>query len=87
VQFTSGALDDITYAGVAANGDSLQMTSSFVFFMVQNRTREFGAFSAVLDVAPAVPEPSTWAMMIVGFCGLGFMAHRRKQNGPALSVA
>jgi hypothetical protein len=29
-------------------------------------------------VAPAVPEPSTWAMMILGFCGLGFMAYRKK---------
>jgi hypothetical protein len=28
----------------------------------------------------AVPEPSTWAMMILGFCGVGFMAYRRK-NG------
>jgi hypothetical protein len=26
----------------------------------------------------AVPEPSTWAMMILGFAGLGFMAYRRK---------
>jgi PEP-CTERM motif-containing protein len=26
----------------------------------------------------AVPEPSTWAMMILGFLGLGYMAHRRK---------
>jgi len=35
----------------------------------------------------AVPEPSTWAMMILGFAGVGFMAYRRKQNGPALRVA
>jgi hypothetical protein len=28
-------------------------------------------------VAPAVPEPSTWAMMLLGFAGLGFLAHRR----------
>jgi PEP-CTERM motif len=34
-----------------------------------------------------VPEPSTWAMMILGFMGVGFMAYRRKQNGPALHVA
>jgi hypothetical protein len=27
-----------------------------------------------------VPEPSTWAMMIIGFCGLGFMAYRRKKQ-------
>jgi hypothetical protein len=37
--------------------------------------------------APAVPEPSTWAMMILGFMGVGFMAYRRKQNGAALRVA
>jgi hypothetical protein len=30
-----------------------------------------------LSVA-AVPEPSTWAMMILGFFGVGFMAYRRK---------
>jgi hypothetical protein len=34
----------------------------------------------------AVPEPSTWAMMILGFCGLGFMAYRRKAK-PALMAA
>ena len=28
----------------------------------------------------AVPEPSTWAMMILGFAGVGFMAYRRKNN-------
>ena len=28
----------------------------------------------------AVPEPSTWAMMILGFAGLGFMAYRRKNK-------
>jgi PEP-CTERM motif len=35
----------------------------------------------------AVPEPSTWAMMILGFCGIGYVAYRHKQNGAALSVA
>jgi hypothetical protein len=34
----------------------------------------------------AVPEPSTWAMMIFGFAGLGFMAYRRKAK-PALLAA
>jgi PEP-CTERM motif len=28
----------------------------------------------------AVPEPSTWAMMILGFAGIGFMAYRRKSK-------
>jgi outer membrane lipase/esterase len=40
-----------------------------------------------IQVADAVPEPSTWAMMILGFAGIGFMAYRRKQNGLAFRVA
>ena len=39
-----------------------------------------------LTIAAAVPEPSTWAMMILGFLGLGFMAYRRK-NQTAFSAA
>ena len=39
----------------------------------------------VTEVA-AVPEPSTWAMMILGFCGLGFMAYRRRSK-PAIFAA
>jgi hypothetical protein len=42
------------------------------------------AFS--LEGVNAVPEPSTWAMMILGFAGLGFMAYRRKSK-PALMTA
>ena len=34
------------------------------------------AFAPVADV----PEPSTWAMMILGFGGVGFMAYRRKSK-------
>jgi hypothetical protein len=30
-----------------------------------------------------VPEPSTWAMMLIGFAGLGYAAfHRRKDSAP-----
>ena len=35
----------------------------------------------------AVPEPSTWLMMIAGFFGLGFMAYRRENQAPALRIA
>jgi hypothetical protein len=35
-----------------------------------------------------VPEPSTWAMMILGFAGIGFMACRRsRKNTMALTAA
>jgi hypothetical protein len=34
----------------------------------------------------SVPEPSTWAMLLLGFAGIGFMAYRRKAK-PALMAA
>ena len=39
-----------------------------------------------LVIGSAVPEPSTWAMMLLGFAELGFMAYRRKSK-PALLAA
>jgi hypothetical protein len=41
----------------------------------------------VAGIHTDIPEPSTWAMMILGFAGVGFMAYRRKQNGQALRLA
>lgn len=40
------------------------------------------AFSSyqLSGIASAVPETSTWAMMILGFFGVGFMAYRRKSK-------
>lgn len=38
------------------------------------------------DGAPAVPEPATWAMMIVGFAGIGF-AMRRRNKESRFSIA
>ena len=38
-------------------------------------------------LGPAVPEPSTWAMMLLGFAGLGFAGYRRAKRGGATCVA
>lgn len=38
-------------------------------------------FGYQADATPAVPEPSTWAMMLLGFLGVGFVAYRRKNQG------
>jgi hypothetical protein len=54
-------------------------SNSFSFYELQSGTLS-------LPVS-AVPEPSTWAMMILGFFGLGFMAYRRKQDGASFRVA
>jgi PEP-CTERM motif len=33
-------------------------------------------------VGTPVPEPSTWAMMLLGFAGLGFLGYRKVRTGP-----
>jgi hypothetical protein len=37
------------------------------------------------DIAGAVPEPSTWAMLLIGFAGVGFMTYGRR-NQTALAA-
>ena len=34
---------------------------------------------------PAVPEPGTWAMMLLGFGGVGLMMRRRRRQAPAFA--
>jgi PEP-CTERM motif len=43
-----------------------------------------GGFGFDLAIGGAVPEPSTWAMMLVGFAGLGFAGHRSTQRRAAV---
>ena len=42
----------------------------------------YGIFASSETVA-AIPEPSTWAMMLLGFAGIGFIVHRRKSKSAA----
>ncbi len=38
-----------------------------------------------LSAPTAVPEPSTWAMMLLGFAGLGFASHRHMRKRAAVA--
>lgn len=38
-----------------------------------------------ISLAPPVPEPATWAMMLLGFTGVGFMTYRKRKS-PALAT-
>ena len=40
----------------------------------------------IFSSAPSVPEPATWAMMLLGFGGIG-MAMRRRNKGGLLQIA
>ncbi|UUR07740.1 PEPxxWA-CTERM sorting domain-containing protein [Sphingomonas glaciei] len=42
-------------------------------------------FTTSRDVAAAVPEPGTWAMMLLGFGAIGASMRRRRQMGAAIA--
>jgi hypothetical protein len=64
---------------LALQNAAVDPTSSATVYWVENGA---GAESFQI-LGSAVPEPATWAMMILGFCGLGFIAYRRN-SGSAL---
>jgi hypothetical protein len=60
---------------------SFDFASTGGFYTLTFLSDDTGAYGGVIGgvtISPTVPEPSTWAMMILGFCGIGFMAYRRK---------
>jgi hypothetical protein len=57
---------------VTASGGEVITLGSFT------TTADVTDFQQVRVTVGAVPEPSTWAMMILGFAGVGFMAYRRR---------
>ena len=48
---------------------------------------DFGSAGFSGPSAGTVPEPSTWAMMLIGFAGLGFAGARRTRLGPVFGAA
>jgi hypothetical protein len=56
-------------------------TGTFAFQLVYGECCGAPAALAIsLPLTSAVPEPSTWAMMILGFIGVGFMSYRRRSR-------
>ena len=86
--FTAGGLQfDVNGLLFTANGFEYNLFSRDGINMVLNTTDPNSGGNFQTDVLAttaaiaAVPEPSTWAMMILGFAGMGFMAYRRKNHG------
>ena len=72
-----------TFQSESATG-LLNAGQNILSFVGQTNADQTAFFDNV-SVA-AVPEPSTWAMMILGFMGVGFIAYRRKPQS-ALRIA
>jgi hypothetical protein len=80
--FTAKANQDFSAFGIIALAGSGETISSIDITSAGfNSVKQIG-----FGFATAVPEASTWAMMILGFMGVGFMAYRRRGQ-PSLRLA
>jgi hypothetical protein len=66
---------------ISYDGGSFTLTVDDLVINAGSTSGELaGQISNVVTGVAAVPEPSTWAMMLLGFAGIGFMAYRSKNN-------
>ena len=89
---------ELVNAGAAlGNDDGAGTQTGFLdnqWFRISD-VNSFASFTATssqnafeFDMAGGVPEPSTWAMMLVGFAGLGYAAfHRSRKDSMSCSMA
>ena len=78
--FTSG-VSGLGAFPLVAPGGTLQLRLSQSFGYSVAGGPDYGpARLGEIQIGSAVPEPSTWAMMLIGFGGLGFMAYRRSRR-------
>jgi hypothetical protein len=79
-------MDSSGYGGPNAfftNNQGTSLTVNFITAIPGNGgTDVFSLEEAVSlsNIVVGAPEPSTWAMMLLGFVGLGFAAHRRNKK-------
>src|SRR5579871_4520181 len=60
----------------------ISSTTPFTTFTASSTTNAFE-----FDMSGSAPEASTWAMMLMGFAGLGYAALRRGRNASPAAVA
>jgi uncharacterized protein (TIGR03118 family) len=79
---TAGGLWSLVFGGSMSDGNPNTL------FFTDGINGETGGLFGSLTAAPgslsAVPEPSTWAMMLAGFGGLALLAARRRRASPAI---
>ena len=77
--------EDIATNGISYGGSYFADGSSLAFPSKQANTREYLTVN-FLTAAGAVPEPTTWAMMLLGFGAIGFATRRRKEKGLSQNI-
>jgi hypothetical protein len=75
ITHTSGNLVAGDFTNVTWNGTTAVFTGS-----TGSDYNAIGGSVIVFDATTAVPEPATWAMMLLGFAGLGFVSYRKTRK-------
>jgi hypothetical protein len=80
---TCGAGETFTIAGVPIFGGQLNTIDIIGTVGGPRGIGSYGGSATFLPTAP-VPEPATWAMMLLGFLGVGSVMSRRKKTSSGL---
>jgi PEP-CTERM motif len=73
--------DALESAGITTNAIAIDVTG-----LVSGHVDIGQSFASIVGSSSAVPEPSTWAMMLVGFAGLGFAGYRKAARRSAVTA-
>lgn len=87
IDSTTGIATEIASGGPRGDYVGLDGNNGNLFLTQTNEIFTLGCGQGCGFVGtPAVPEPSTWAMLILGFAGVGFMAYRRKSMAALMAA-
>lgn len=80
--------DQISFYAINENGDGYSYAGVLTSLVQQDAVANFsftGTITGFQMTVSSVPESATWAMLLIGFFGVGFAAYRRKSK-PALRL-
>lgn len=76
-------IEQISFTGVDSTGSVYSYAGSFTLLTQLDQSAKFsleGTITRFEVFSSAVPEPSTWAMMILGGLGVGWRVRRRRSR-------
>jgi len=89
VAFISFSLGNVININATTDDDGLLVLDSFgplTYLYDIPQPASFGA-GLITVTTRAVPEASTWFMILLGFAGVGFMAYRRSRTDQGVALA
>ena len=83
IAFTGIAGPDTDFARLGIVSTDETLASVVISTAPGESFKEFKQVQFSAGIQPSIPEPSTWAMMLAGFAGLGFLGYRTSRRESA----